>query len=110
MRLDGLLDTVVPAAVAEHVVVTVREAMSNAARHAGASQVEVTVALSDASLQVVVEDDGVGTAPGAARSGLRNLEHRAVGLGGEMSLDVGRLGGTRLSWRVPVPVPVPATG
>lgn len=103
MRLDCLLDTVVPAAIAEHVLATVREAMSNAARHAGASQVEVTVALSDASLQIVVEDESVGTAAGAARSGLRNLEHRAVGLGGELTLDVGRLGGTRLCWRVPVP-------
>ena len=102
MRLDGLLDTVVPAAVAEHVVATVREALSNAARHAGATQVEVTVVLRDGFLSVVVEDDGTGTADGAARSGLLNLGHRASDVGGALTLDAGRLGGTRLTWRVPV--------
>ena len=51
--LTRLLDTVVPAAVAEHVVATAREARSNAARHAGASQVEVMVTFHDASLQLL---------------------------------------------------------
>jgi signal transduction histidine kinase len=51
---------------------------------------------------VVVEDDGVGITPGAARSGLRNLASRAAELGGELRVDRGRLGGTRLTWEVPV--------
>ncbi len=102
LRLDGLLDTVVTAEVAEHVLAVVREALSNAARHAHATQVEVTVVLRGQALQVVVEDDGVGLAPDVTRSGLRNLASRAAELGGELRLDRGPLRGTRLAWGVPV--------
>jgi signal transduction histidine kinase len=110
LRLDGLLDTLVPPDVAEHVLATVREALSNAARHAAAHQVEVGVALRGRTLRVVVEDDGVGVRPEAARSGLRNLAGRAAELDGVLLLEPGRLGGTRLTWEVPVgpPGPTPA--
>ena len=102
LRLDGLLDTVVPGEIAEHVLATVREALSNVARHAQARQAEVTIVLHDELLQVVIEDDGVGLAPDRTRSGLRNLASRAHQLGGELTLDAGRLGGTRLTWEVSV--------
>ena len=108
LRLDGLLDTLVTAEVAEHVLATVREALSNAARHARASRVEVSVALRARTLQVVVEDDGVGLPADCARSGLRNLASRAAELGGELRLDSGRLEGTRLTWEVPVADPTTA--
>ncbi|POX38461.1 histidine kinase, partial [Streptomyces sp. Ru72] len=54
-------------------------------------------------LTLTVADDGCGVPAGAVRSGLRNLEERAVALGG--TLGVGARpqgGGTRLVWRVPV--------
>ena len=110
MRLDGLLDTLVPATVAEHVLATVREALSNAARHAHARAVEVEVVLRGRTLQVVVEDDGVGVAPDAPRSGLVNLATRAVELGGDLRLDSGPLAGARLTWTVPVPDAPPLPG
>jgi len=87
------------------VLATVREALSNVARHAQASEVEVTVALRTGTLRVVVEDDGVGISPGGSRSGLRNLASRASQLGGGLRLDRGRLAGTRLVWEVPLPGP-----
>ncbi|MCU1693421.1 MAG: histidine kinase [Frankiales bacterium] len=102
LRLDGLLDTLVPEETAEHVLATVREALSNAARHASASTVVVSVALRGGVVQVVVEDDGVGVDPSAGSSGLRNLASRALELGGELVLDAGPLDGARLTWRVPV--------
>lgn len=105
LRLDGLLDTVVPPDVAEHVLATVREGLSNAARHAHAHQVEVLVAVRGQTLQVLVEDDGVGVAPGCTRSGLLNLAGRAAEHGGGLQLDSGRLGGTRLTWQVHLPGP-----
>ena len=82
LRLDGLLDTVVTAEVAEHVLATVREALSNVARHASASHAEVVVVLRSEVLRVVVEDDGIGIEAGGSRSGLRNLASRAAQLGG----------------------------
>ena len=83
-----------------------REALSNAARHANASQVDVTVdAGSDGMLTVQVTDNGTGIPEGGRRSGLRNLATRAEKLGGELRLEPAdpdaATPGTRLEWRVP---------
>jgi signal transduction histidine kinase len=92
--------------VAEQALATLREALSNAARHANASQVDVTVdTSSDGMLTVQVTDDGTGIGDGGRRSGLRNLAGRAEKLGGELRLEPADPGaprpGTRLEWRVP---------
>ena len=76
------------------------------ARHANASQVDVTVdASSDGMLTVQVTDNGTGIPAGGRRSGLRNLASRAEKLGGKLSLEPANPGasapGTRLEWRVP---------
>jgi signal transduction histidine kinase len=101
VRTSGAVDTVVPAGTGGHVVAVVREAISNAVRHGRASAVTVTV---EAGHELLVEivDDGVGIDPAAARSGLHNLEERAVECGGELMVVALPTGGTRLSWRVPL--------
>jgi signal transduction histidine kinase len=88
------------------VLAALREALSNAARHANASQVDVTVdAASDGMLTVLVTDNGTGIPDGGRRSGLRNLANRAEKLDGKLSLEPADPGasppGTRLEWRVP---------
>lgn len=102
LRLDGLLDTLASPELAEHVLATLREALSNVARHAHANRVEVLVAVRGSTLQVRVEDDGVGMAEDGARSGLRNLASRANQLGGALRVSSGPGKGTRLRWQVPV--------
>jgi signal transduction histidine kinase len=92
--------------VTDQALAVVREALSNAARHAGASQVDVTVDVDhDGILSVLVIDNGTGIPPEARRSGLRNLANRAEKLGGELRLGPAQPGakapGTRLEWRVP---------
>ncbi len=101
LQLDGELDTVVPEEITENLLTALREALSNAARHSGASQVGVTVT-TDEELVLVVTDNGVGITPGGRRSGLRNLEHRAAALGGSMVTRPAEGGGTELIWRVPL--------
>jgi signal transduction histidine kinase len=91
--------------VAEQVLAALREALSNAARHANASQVDVTVDTgSDGMLTVQVTDNGDGP-EGGRRSGLRNLASRAEKLGGELRIEPADPAvptpGTRLEWRVP---------
>ncbi len=103
LRLSGLLDTAVPPDVAEHLLAAVREALSNVARHARASRVEVVVAVRDAGLVLQVDDDGVGLPPGPRRSGLANLGSRADELGGQLVVTSEPDEGTRFSWRVPLP-------
>ena len=105
LRLGAGLGDVSPE-VAEQALAALREALSNAARHANASRVDVIVDTgSDGMLTVQVTDDGTGISDGGRRSGLRNLARRAEKLGGELRLEPADPGaprpGTRLAWRVP---------
>jgi signal transduction histidine kinase len=101
LRMSGRLDAV-PADAAEHLVGALREALSNTARHANASKVEVTVE-AGAELVLLVRDDGIGIKETGRRSGLANLADRAALLGGTMRATPAEGGGTELEWRVPLP-------
>jgi len=87
---------------APHVLAFVREALSNATRHAKATSLEVTLSVDDGVLRVSVEDDGVGIGDRVRSSGLANLATRATMLGGAFDVTSPPSGGTRLEWRVPV--------
>ena len=101
MRISGPIDTVVPPDVAADAVAVVREAISNAVRHGHAGTITLTVEAGD-DLVVDVLDDGVGIPADVGRSGLRNLEDRARGRGGRLSVCRVEPSGTRLTWRVPL--------
>jgi signal transduction histidine kinase len=102
LRLEGPIDATVPDATAEHLLATLSEALSNVARHAGASRADVVV-VSGSDLLLRVADDGVGlperVEPG---NGLRNMERRALELGGSFSARRGEDAGTVVEWRVPL--------
>lgn len=102
VRFDGAVDREVPSHIAERACTVLRESLSNVARHAEAGSVDVSVTTEDGQLVVQVEDDGVGIADDAPRSGLKNLEQRAVDIGGSMTVSRGSRGGTLLCWRVPL--------
>jgi signal transduction histidine kinase len=99
----GAVDSLVPVTVAEHLLAVLREALSNAARHAGASAVSVSVSADPDRAALVVTDDGKGLPTGGRRSGLANLEARAVELGGTFTAGAPPGGGAELSWSVPLP-------
>jgi signal transduction histidine kinase len=101
LRMSGGMDDRVPAEVGEHLLGALREGLSNAARHARASKVEVTVEAGP-DLILVVRDDGTGIKETGRRSGLANLADRASLLGGTMRLGPADGGGTKLEWRVPL--------
>jgi signal transduction histidine kinase len=101
LQLDGRLDDVVPEDVAEHLLGALREALSNVARHAAASSVDVSLRAGD-DVALVVADDGLGLKDVSRRSGLSNLEERAAQLGGSMKVESAPGAGTTLSWRVPL--------
>ncbi|MBH5333947.1 GAF domain-containing sensor histidine kinase [Streptomyces pactum] len=102
LSMEGLLDTDVPPEVADHVMAALTETLSNAARHAHATLVEVSVRATSDEVVLTVTDNGRGIPDGGRRSGLRNLEERARSLGG--GLEIGRPadGGSRLVWRAPL--------
>lgn len=101
------MDAELPAEVAEDVVAVVREGLANAARHAHASAVAVSVSVFsegvDRVVQVNVSDNGKGIDPTVTRrSGLANMSSRARRHSGwvdAFNLDPG----TMISWRVTLP-------
>ncbi len=101
LRMTGSLDGNIRDNVAEHLLGALREALSNAARHARASKVDVTIE-AGTDLTLLVRDDGIGISGTGRRSGLANLAERAALLGGTMRAAPGDSGGTVLEWRVPL--------
>ena len=100
LEFDGAVETL-DDAVADELVPTLREALSNIARHANATNVRVSVAVGDEVVLKVV-DDGVGV-PGEVLggSGVENMTRRAASLGGSFELEALPTGGSSLRWRVP---------
>jgi len=108
LRLSGPLDDVITRELAEQLLNALREALSNAARHAKAGRVDVTIEASGGNgagghVVLRVRDDGVGIGGSVRRSGLRNLSERAQQFGGAMQVEPTAGGGTELEWRVPLP-------
>jgi signal transduction histidine kinase len=101
VRLAGPLD-LVPVDLAEHAEAVVREAVSNAVRHATAANLSVVVSLRD-DLVVEVTDDGTGLPESIVYSGLGNLRQRAEQVGGTFSVHRADPVGTRLRWSAPLP-------
>ena len=109
LRLGSGLDSQASGELSEQVIAVLREALSNAARHAAATRVDVTVDTDDAGvLTVLVRDNGRGMGETSRRSGLANLADRAEQLGGKLRVSPADGGGTELEWKVPVPADAPA--
>ncbi len=102
---DGPIDSAVPETVSEHVLVVVREAVTNVGRHAQASEATVGLDVNDGQLRLLVVDNGCGIGRGGPSDGglgLNNLRRRAEKLHGEFTAENRESGGTKLIWRVPL--------
>jgi len=101
LQTSGPVDTVVPADVGRDLEAVLREALSNVARHARASHVEVAVT---AGREVVLEvrDDGQGIGTPDRSSGLANMRTRAEAHGGTCEVGPGPGSGTLVRWSVPL--------
>jgi signal transduction histidine kinase len=107
----GPVDTAVPVEAIDDVVAVLREGLTNVARHAGASQVAVTLRYSAGELLLELIDDGTGMGDTQRRSGLANLRERAERRGGSLTVGVpttlpgtnqNRVRGTMLQWSIPL--------
>ncbi len=94
--------SVVDAVLADHAEAVVREAVSNAVRHANATTLTVSVAVGD-ELMIEVVDNGCGIADNVTASGLANLGNRADNVGGSFGVARVEGGGTKLRWSAPMP-------
>ena len=100
--LLGPVDSAVPTELRPEVLAVVREALSNAARHAHATEVQVEVDVREGILRITIGDDGIGIGETTRRSGLRNLRERAEAHDGRLEVRPNEPHGTILQWMVPL--------
>ena len=104
VHMDGPLDAASDSTTQEELLKTLREALSNVARHADASAVEVLLRAGLGTITLRVADNGVGLPTDAQHGhGLDNMRARAESLGGVCEFSARRGGGTVVNWRVPAP-------
>ena len=92
-------------AIRRNLLLAVKEAISNVARHSGASEVYLRIHRQDAGLRVAVEDDGHGfevAQADPARNGLLNMAHRMAEVGGDFTVESAPGAGCRLSFHLPL--------
>ncbi|HYG98065.1 MAG TPA: ATP-binding protein [Terriglobales bacterium] len=82
----------------------VQEALTNCAKHANANHVSVSVTGNHDSVNVVVQDDGVGFVPSSRRSGLGllGIEERVQELEGQVKIESAQGRGTTVRVQIPV--------
>ncbi|MEU9818371.1 sensor histidine kinase [Pseudonocardia alni] len=87
----------------------VQESLTNTRRHAGAGGAVVTLRFGDDALDLTVDDDGAGPAPGAVDgTGLTGMRERARSVGGTLEAGPGPERGFRVRAHLPAPPADPA--
>jgi signal transduction histidine kinase len=102
LRLKGPIDTLGPM-LSDDIAAVIRESLSNCARHAQATLVDVAVSATTETVTIEVADDGRGIGSPQRSSGLSNMRRRANAHHGDLSLGPrtthgGQETGTRLVW------------
>jgi signal transduction histidine kinase len=104
--IEVVLNVSIEKRLPQHVEVTtyyvVAELLTNAAKHAQASTVRVSVDAADEALLVSVNDDGIGGADPGRGTGLIGLQDRVAALGGTLALHSPVRIGTRVDVRMPI--------
>lgn len=103
LEFNGAIDAL-PERIAEHLVATLRDALSNLVHRAQGCTIWVTVSVGD-DVHLRVDDDGTGASDDLIGAhGAATLARRAEHLGGSCLCGPRRGGGNRLDWRVPLGV------
>jgi signal transduction histidine kinase/ligand-binding sensor domain-containing protein len=108
-RLDvaaDLPDIPLTADVRHNVFLVAKEALNNAVRHSGATEITLRLAAGGGVFTLEVADNGRGFAPEAKReagNGLRNITERMQEIGGELQVRSAAGQGTTISLRLPMP-------
>jgi len=94
----------VSAEVRHNLFLVVKESLNNIVCHAGASEVSLTIGVSDKCINVVIEDNGRGIGEEAQNNGgngLKNIRQRIVEIGGDFQIKTAPRSGTRVSFSCP---------
>jgi len=104
VQLDLAVDPGLPESAEVAAYYVVAEALTNTAKHARASVVNVRVEAEDANLHLCIRDDGIGGADSRNGSGLIGLTDRVEALGGQMDVSSPLGSGTSLLVKIPIEV------
>jgi signal transduction histidine kinase len=102
VKLDIATVPRLPKSIEAAAYYVVSEALANAAKHANASAVEVTLSLDDGKVHVYIRDDGAGGAGTSGGSGILGVRDRVEALGGTMDLVSPPGQGTTISVVMPI--------
>ncbi|ULN36234.1 GAF domain-containing protein [Mycolicibacterium smegmatis] len=92
----------VPESVGVAAYYVVAEALTNAAKYAEAQAIVITATLGDDTLDLMIDDDGVGGAVAGGGSGLIGLKDRVEALSGELTITSPSGVGTTITARIPL--------
>ncbi|MBI1334913.1 MAG: hypothetical protein GC165_18760 [Armatimonadetes bacterium] len=112
-ELTGTIDVVgqekiLPVEVEHTAFRIAQEALTNAVRHARATEVTVTLAYQPTELELTIRDNGVGFDPTIQSEGLDGMKSRAQRLGGDLSIQSEPGQGACILCRLPYDVPAGA--
>lgn len=104
LTLMGPLDSTISPEIGDHLLAVVRESLTNCAKHANATEVDIRVTSDSPLLVCEVIDNGSGYTEQAHLSGIANMQVRAAELGGELLVGArsDEQQGARLCWSVPL--------
>jgi signal transduction histidine kinase len=102
VELDLNVDRRMPESVEVAAYYVVAEALTNAAKHAQASEVAVRAVADDAELHLTISDDGIGGAVAGGGSGLIGLKDRVAALAGDLAISSPLGSGTTLTAVIPL--------
>jgi signal transduction histidine kinase len=102
VALDVRVDTRLPAPIEVAAYYVMSEALANAAKHAQASRIDISVTPRHGRLMLSIRDDGIGGADPSRGSGLVGLTDRIEALGGSISIESPPGTGTRITAELPL--------
>ncbi|HET9736666.1 MAG TPA: sensor histidine kinase [Solirubrobacteraceae bacterium] len=106
LRIERRLEPALPLSQEQELVVyrIAQEALTNVARHANATEVQLHLAQTNQHVVLTVRDDGGGLPPGAFRSshGIRGMRERAMLIGGQLTIGEPAAGGTEVQLSMPL--------
>jgi signal transduction histidine kinase len=103
--INGPVDAALSEEILDHLLATLREALTNIGRHAEATRASVILDVDSELCRLQVLDNGHGLNHGeghAGGNGLGNMRRRAEKLDGRFEIETPEPGGTLLIWEVPI--------